>query len=86
MSKFYGTVTGASQTTVTRRGHSSIKSSVQSYTGSITTCMSYDKDKDNPKKEKLMVEVCVSKESSSSGRRIFYGTFEEFVNKLEKEG
>ena len=48
--------------------------------------MSYDKDKDNPKEEKLMVEVCVSDRSSSYGSRIFYGTFEEFVNKLEREG
>jgi hypothetical protein len=47
--------------------------------------MSYDKDKDNPKEEKLMVEVCVSDCSSSYGSRIFYGTFEEFVNKLERE-
>jgi hypothetical protein len=47
--------------------------------------MSYDKDKDNPKEEKLMVEVCVSECSSPYGRRIFYGTFEEFITKLERE-
>jgi hypothetical protein len=47
--------------------------------------MSYDKDKNNPKEEKLVVEVCVSDYSSSYGSRIFYGTFEEFINKLERE-
>ena len=83
MSKFYGTVKGASQTAATRCGTSLMKASVQSYDGSIIIYMSYDKDRDNPKEEKLMVEICVSKESSSYGSRIFYGTFEEFINKLK---
>ena len=79
MSKLYGTVTGASQTAATRRGHSLIKSSVQSYNGSLISSMSY-------KGDKLMLELCVSNESSAYGRRIFYGPFEDFVNKFEKEG
>ena len=78
MSKLYGTVTGASQTAATRRGHSIIKSSVQSYDGSLISSMSY-------KGDKLMLELCVSNESSATGRTIFYGTFEEFVNKFEKK-
>jgi hypothetical protein len=77
MAKLYGSIQG-NRGAATRMGHSLIKSSVQSYDGSVINYMSYDDDK-------LMVEVCVSKESSSYGRRIFYGTFEEFINKLERE-
>lgn len=77
MSKFYGSVQG-NRGAATRGGHSMIKTSAQSWDGSIINYLSYEDDK-------LMVEVCVSNESSSYGRRIFYGTFEEFVNKLERE-
>jgi hypothetical protein len=77
MAKLYGSIQG-NRGAATRMGHSLIKSSVQSYDGSVINYMSDDDDK-------LMVEVCVSKESSSYGRRIFYGTFEEFINKLERE-
>ena len=77
MSKFYGSIQG-NRGAATRVGHSIIKSSVQSYDGSIINYLSYDEDK-------LMVEVCVSEGSSNYGRRIFYGTFDEFVNKLERE-
>ena len=48
-----------------------MKSSVQSYDGSVITYMSYDNDN-------LMVEICVSDYSSSYGSRIFYGTFDEY--------
>lgn len=77
MSKLYGSIQG-SRGAATRTGSSLMKSSVQSYDGSVITYMSYDKDN-------LMVEICVSDYSSSYGSRIFYGTFEEFVNKLERE-
>jgi hypothetical protein len=77
MSKLYGSIQG-NRGAATRMGHSLIKSSVQSYDGSVITYMSYDKDQ-------LMVEVCVSNESSAYGRRIFYGTFDEFISKLERE-
>ena len=75
MAKFYGSIQG-NRGEATRMGHSSIKSSVRSYDGSVITYLSYDEDK-------LMVEVCVSNESSAYGRRIFYGTFEEYIAKLE---
>ena len=77
MAKFYGSIQG-NRGEATRMGHSSIKSSVQSYDGSVITYLSYEGDK-------LMVEVCTSDESSSYGRRIFYGTFDEFISKLERE-
>jgi hypothetical protein len=75
MAKLYGSIQG-NRGAATRMGHSLIKSSVQSYDGSVITYLSYDEDK-------LMVEVCVAKESTTYGRRIFYGTFDEFVAKLE---
>jgi hypothetical protein len=75
MAKFYGSIQG-SRGAATRIGHSNIKSSVQSYDGSVITYLSYDEDT-------LMVEVCVAKESTTYGRRIFYGTFDEFITKLE---
>ena len=82
MSKLYGSIQGC-RGAATRCGTSLMKASVQSYDGSVITYMSQDKN--SPEEDNLMVEVCVSKESSAYGRRIFYGTFEEFVNKLERE-
>ncbi len=77
MAKLYGSIQG-NRGAATRMGHSLIKSSVQSYDGSVINYLSYEGDK-------LMIEVCVAEGSSSYGSRIFYGTFEEFVNKLERE-
>jgi hypothetical protein len=75
MAKLYGSIQG-NRGAATRMGSSLMKSSVQSYDGSVITYMSYEDDK-------LMVEICVSNESSAYGRRIFYGTFEEYIAKLE---
>ena len=78
MSAFYGMVQG-NRGSATRGGSraSGFKASVQSYDGSIVTYLSYN-DKDE-----LMVEICVSESSSCYGRQIFYGTFDEYVNKLK---
>lgn len=75
MSKFYGMVQG-SRGPATRGGHRFIKTSAQSYDGSVQTELSYDGDE-------LMVRVSTTPESSCYGSTIFYGTFEEFVNKLK---
>lgn len=77
MAKFYGSIQG-NKGVATRVGSSSIKSSVQSWDGSLISSMSYVGDK-------LMLELSVSKGSASYGKTIFYGTFEEFVNKFERE-
>lgn len=77
MAKFYGSIQG-DKGAATRMGHSSIRSSVQSYNGSLISYMSYVGDK-------LMLELCVSDGSSATGRTIFYGVFEEFVSKFEKK-
>ena len=79
MSTFYGMVQG-NRGAATRGGSkaSGLRSSVQSYDGSIITSMKYDTDGN------LMVSIEVSEESTAYGRTIFYGTFEEYINKLSK--
>lgn len=78
MSKFYGSIQG-NRGAATRGGSSAsgIKSSCQSYDGSVITYLSYDGN------DTLMVTIEVSEYSSSYGRRIFCGTFEEFIKKFE---
>lgn len=78
MSTFYGCIQG-NRGSVTRGGSraSGFKASAQSYDGSVITHLSYNHD------DELMVEICVSESSSSYGSRIFYGTFDEYVNKLK---
>ena len=77
MATFYGSIKG-SRGEATRCGtkNSGIKASVQSWNGSVISELSYDEDK-------LMVRASTSTGSSSLGTQIFYGTFEEFVNKLK---
>lgn len=75
MAKFYGSVQG-DKGVATRCGHSRIKTSAQSYDGSVIVEMNYNDDK-------LMVCVSASSISSSYGDTLFYGTFEEFVSKLK---
>ena len=76
MSKFYGTVDGASQTCATRRGHDHIHVAAQSYDGSIITRLSYNHDGD------LMVTLEHNEGSSTYGRTIFRGTVDELLKKL----
>ena len=75
MSKFYGQVMGAAKTEATRRGHHYIKTSAQSFDGSVITELTYEDDK-------LMVRINTGTGSTSLGSTTFYGTFDEFVNKL----
>jgi hypothetical protein len=75
MSKFYGSVQG-NRGAATRGGYNIIKTSAQSYDGSVITELTYEEDI-------LMVRVSTDEGSSSYGSTIFYGTFDEFVNKLK---
>ena len=77
MATFYGSIKGG-RGEATRCGtkNSGIKASVQSWNGSVISELSYAEDR-------LMVRVSTSTGSSSLGTQIFYGTFEEFVNKLK---
>ena len=76
MAKFYGSVVG-NRGEAARCGHSRIKTAAQSWNGSIVTELTYDEDNN------LMVSICTSEGSTSLGRQIFYGTFDEYVAKLK---
>ena len=69
MSKFYGQVEGMSSTVATRRGGKFIKTSAQSYDGSIQTRLEYD-DQDN-----LIVEMSMCEGTGFCGYRVYRGTF-----------
>lgn len=75
MSTFYGQVLGQAETLATRRGSekSRIRSSVQSYDGSIITELYYDKQG----------ELCITVEhasgSSFHGYTCYDGKFEHFI-------
>ena len=76
MSKFYGQVEGMSSTVATRRGGKYIKTSAQSYDGSIQTRLEYD-DRDN-----LIAEISMCEGTGFYGDRVFEGKFETLKNIL----
>lgn len=71
MPKFYGIVEGFSETVASRRGNNFIKSSAQSYDGSVITRLNYGND------GRLMIDIMLSDDSSSDGDTEFYGTLDE---------
>lgn len=79
MAKFYGQTIGSASTIATRRGsaNSGIKSTVQSWSGSVITELNEDQD------GKIILNLSVSNESSSYGDSIFKGTIAELVAKLK---
>jgi hypothetical protein len=76
MAAFFGQVAGG-RGVATRTGTRNIRTSVQSWDGSVITELSYNSE------DKLMVEVRADDYSTAYGNRIFYGTYEEFINKLK---
>lgn len=79
MAKFYGQVNGG-KTSATRTGHHGLTSSCQSYDGSVITSLSYNTD------GKLMVDLSIGEGVSTSyGKTVFYGTFEDFVKKFKED-
>lgn len=77
MSKFYGSIWG-SRGEATRGGSRFIHTAAQSWDGSVITELSYNDG------GQLMVDVGIYRGSGSSWEyRIFSGTFDEFVKKLE---
>ena len=76
MARFYGQVVGE-RGAATRTGHRRIKAAAQSYDGSVITELTYNDE------GKLMIRVDTEDHSTSYGRLTFYGTFEDFVNKLK---
>jgi hypothetical protein len=80
MSKFYGTVIGASSTVGTRRGHHDIRVCGQSWDGSVITTLDYDSD------EKLRVRIGTNEGSGTYTdwkSNDFNGTFDEFKELLK---
>lgn len=76
MSAFYGQVIGHAQTTASRRGHSDIKVTAQSWNGSVITRLYYDDDE-------LMCDLQIADGSSAFGYTVFNGTLEELKSRLE---
>lgn len=78
MANFYATINAdLSQTLVTRRGHRYIKTSTQSYNGSVITRMYYNDQ------QQLMVEIDTSQESNICfGENRYRGTFNQFEELL----
>jgi len=80
MATFYGQVAGSARTRGTRVGSfaSDIRASVQSWNGSVTTRLYYDKG------EQLCIEVEHSEGSKFGGCAVFDGTVTEFVETLRE--
>lgn len=78
MSRFYGTVEGQSSTCATRRGSSFIRTSAQSYDGSVITELTYNEN------EELIVKIGIAKGSSCySDETLFKGTIKQLKEKLK---
>ena len=79
MATFYGQVEGFSQTLAGRRGdeESGIKSSVQSYNGSVIISLRHKYGEDEP-----YVDVQISNDSSFYGSNVFTGTISELKETL----
>lgn len=73
MAKFYGQVEGSAQTIATRRGSDHIRSSVQSWNGSVITSLRYDNQ------GALVVQIGIANNSSmcADDPIYFFGTLED---------
>lgn len=85
MSSFYATINAdLSRTSATKRGSKYIKTSTQSYNGSVITRMYYNEE------DKLMVEIETTETSNSCyGENRYRGTFnqlEELLSYAKKVG
>ncbi len=76
MIRFWGKVVGRRSEAV-RSGHNTIKAAAMSHRGSVITELSFNE------KDELMIEIRTAEEKTSFGSLKFFGTFEEFVNKLK---
>lgn len=78
MSKYYGQVSGSSNTTASRRGFTEIMASVQSYDGSVITRLYDNRDGE------MRLEVSIADDSSMWGVTVYQGTIEHFKEILKK--
>ena len=78
MSRFYGKVEGQASTCATRRGSAFIKTSAQSWDGSVIT------ELENDENDNLIVKVGVANGSKSYvDTWLFKGSIEELEKKLK---
>lgn len=82
MATFYGQVFGNGKTSASRGGTygSGLRTTARSYKGSVIVEMTLPEDSDGNRE--LMVEVQVNSSTSSRGKSLFYGTLDEFCQKL----
>lgn len=82
MATFYGQVYGSGRTSATRGGTyaSGLRTTAQSYKGSVIVELTQPEDEDGNRE--LMVEVSVSSGSASRGKSLFYGSLNEFCQRL----
>lgn len=82
MATFYGQVFGSGRTPATRGGtyDSGLRTSAQSYKGSVIVELTQPEEEDGNRE--LMVEVSVCSGSHSRGKSLFYGTLDEFCKRL----
>lgn len=78
MATFYGQVEGCARTIASRRGHSSIRSSVQSYDGSLIMELRYNKN------DELCLTVEYAKGTEFKGDMLYSGTLNDFIKLLTK--
>lgn len=82
MATFYGQVFGNGRTSASRGGTyaSGITTTAQSYEGSVIVELTLPEDCEGNRE--LMVEVQVNSNTASRGKRLFYGTLDEFCQKV----
>lgn len=82
MATFYGQVFGNGRTPATRGGtyDSGLRTSAQSFKGSVIVELTQPEDEDGNRE--LMVEVQVNSNTASRGKSLFYGTLDELCQKL----
>ena len=82
MATFYGQVFGSGRTSATRGGTyaSGLRTTAQSYQGSVIVELTQPEDEDGNRE--LMVEVSVNSSSASRGKSLFYGSLNEFCQRL----
>lgn len=82
MSKYYGQVIGAAETSAGRRGYHDIRASAQTWNGSI---IAVAKDKSYGQEEvEFIIEI--SDDSSAFGKEYFIGTLDELKERLSDAG
>lgn len=77
MSKYYGQVIGAAETVGSRRGYKGIRSSAQTWDGSLIVIA-----KDN-KEGKTVWQIEYSDVSEAYGKKLFEGSLEDLVDLFE---